>query len=215
MPGNHLPGKEPAFKKTIIKYASWREIPLARAYEAIYSRGIKKPHSIKNTPSVVNARTGSLRIVKSGRNTFSDGGEGSFGGKFARTSKHPGTNSTSVINAIILVDHAKPTLGAKFSSTRGYITPPILPPDKANPVAAPRLRQKKCPILATGTMKINDVPVPPNIPTTSKKCQYCVQKPINTIVNTISVEPVHIRKRGPFASKMGPIWMPQKKTRKL
>jgi hypothetical protein len=154
-------------------------------------------------------------MLKSGRNTFIDGGEGAFGGKFALTSKHPGTNKTSVINPIILVDHANPTLGASFSSISGKTTPPILPPDKARPVAAPRLRQKKCPILATGTMKINDVPIPPRIPMTMRKCQYVVQKPINTNVSTIRHEPNHIRKRGPLASKIGPIWIPQKKTRKL
>lgn len=86
-PDNHVPGNESAFKSTVIKYDSWRGIPLARAYDAIHSNGINYTHSMKNTLSVVNERTGSFIAVKSGKNTLADGGEGAFGREFARISK--------------------------------------------------------------------------------------------------------------------------------
>ncbi|OOQ83581.1 hypothetical protein PEBR_35587 [Penicillium brasilianum] len=186
---NHVPGNQSAFKSTTIKYDSWGGIPLARAYDAIHSNGINYTHSMKNTLSAVIERTGSFIAVKSGKNTLADGGEGAFGREFARISYQELGN--------------------------GNIPPPILPADKARPVAAPCRRQNKWPILATGTMKINDGSIPPRIWMTIKNCQYCVQNPIYANFDTISVELKHVQKLWTPGVGEGSFLDSQKRMKKL
>ena len=120
IPGSHRPGKDPALRKTTIRYDMRGDIPLAIEYEAMYSSGMKKPHSMKNTPIVVSARIGSLRIVRSGRKTLRDGAAGTLdGGKFARTKIRPGIRRMSVIRPTTRLAHANPISGARFAAPGG------------------------------------------------------------------------------------------------
>ena len=63
-------------------------------------------------------------------------------------------------------------------------------------------------------LKVRDRLIPPRMPKTTMKCQYRVQKPRRTRYRTVPVPPQMVRILGPFASNIGPTWIPQKKARK-
>ncbi len=118
------------------------------------------------------------------------------------------------ISAITRVDQAKPISGKRACRVKGKMTPPMLPPAAARPVAWPRLRRKKCPIAEMEGVNTNEVPRPPRMPKTMRKCQYFWQMPRRSWEAIRRTDPAKMRWRGPQASKMGPIWIPAKKERK-
>ncbi|KAG5289799.1 hypothetical protein I7I48_09237 [Histoplasma ohiense] len=112
-------------------------MPCARAYAEMYVMGMKRPHSIKNTPSVVSANCGSHKMRKSGRIFFL---VAFFLGNLDLINMHPIVNETSVTKAIARVAHPNPTLGNRSCSINGNTMPPTLPPVAAIPVALPLKR---------------------------------------------------------------------------
>jgi hypothetical protein len=83
------------------------------------------------------------------------------------------------------------------------------------PVALPRFTRKKWLAAANAGVKIKLVPRPPRTPKTRKKCQYCVQIPRRNIERHSKMLPESTSSLGPCASKIGPIWSPQKNERKM
>jgi hypothetical protein len=106
-------------------------------------------------------------------------------------------------------------LGIKDCNINGKMMPPMEPPIAAMPVAAPRLAKKKCPMDEIDGVKMRELPVPAIKPMTSISCQYVSQRPINNVAAVRRIPPDSINQNGPFASKTGPIWRPQKKARKM
>lgn len=115
---------------------------------------------------------------------------------------------------ITLVAHAKPTFGNSCCKVNGKMIPPRDPPIAPRPVAYPLFSRKKWLMAASAGVKINDVPMPPRTPNTSMKCQYAVHRPMRNMLRQRHTLPARTSRRGPWASKMGPICIPQKNERK-
>jgi hypothetical protein len=124
----------------------------------------------------------------------------------------------------------------RASSISGKMTPPTEPPVHAIPVAYPRLVMKKCPMAVVAGVTTSDVPTPPRMPNTMRKCQYSslhseqvvqcglsrddrvcvpVHIPMSMILAIISTLPTSTRSRGPLESNIGPMKMPHKNVRKM
>lgn len=137
-----------------------------------------------------------------------------LGGKRERIKRHAATQQKISIKPMIRVAQAKPTDGKSRCNARGNMTPPSDPPAAAMPVALPRFSWKKWLTAAKAGVKIRDVPKPPSTPNTRKNCQYFVQIPKRRLDVQIKMLPASTSRRGPWASKIGPICSPQKKDKK-
>jgi hypothetical protein len=101
------------------------------------------------------------------------------------------------MNPMILVAHAKPSMGNSFWSINGKMMPPMEPLVIAIPVAFPRLRRKKWPIDDIHGVLMKAPPRPFKTLYTMKKCQYCVHSPSRNIEATRSTDPQSISSLGP------------------
>lgn len=157
-PAKNRPKNEPALSKARIwnpKASLW---PWVVAYDEMYVRGTKMPHSIRNIPSVTNVNGSSLNTRKSGEIDLKLAM--GFLGSLLRTSRLAIMRRNRSINPKIRVDHAKPTLGRSLWSMRGKIIPPKEPEVMAIPVALPRLTRKKWPMDAMHGVLIRQPPMP-------------------------------------------------------
>lgn len=92
----------------------------------------------------------------------------------------------------------KTRVGISFWSIRGKIIPPMLPAVMAIPVAVPRLRRKKWPMLARAGVFIGQPPNPfRSTLYTIMKCQYLVHKPSNIMEAGRKTLPPRTRSPGP------------------
>lgn len=210
-PGTHRPRQLPALKMAISWYEKACDMaPLDDAKVVKYVMGTNRAHSIKKMAIVSNRYDLSRKMRKSGR-TDCPG----LGGSRDLMRRQAMMQQNTSMNAMIRVAHAKPTLGNNCCRANGKMTPPSEPPAAAMPVALPRFTRKKWLAAAKAGVKIRLEPMPPSTPNTRKKCQYWVQVPRRNMERHNKMLPASTKSRGPCASKMGPIWSPQKKARKI